>query len=130
MSSKDTKSYLDGDIPVVLWKKILPLICEPLSNLINASFEQGIFPDILKYSKITPIFKKGDRSLTNSYRPISITHNISKLMEKLVLVRLNNFFTRYNILDKNNLVSRKIVALKTPLPYSSPQYITILTIKS
>ena len=29
----------------------------------------GIFPDSLKKSKITPLFKKGDQSLLLNYRP-------------------------------------------------------------
>ena len=65
------------------------------------SFEQGIFPTPLKNSLIVPIFKKGDRSLPSSYRPISITHNLSKIMEKLVLLRLSHFFKKFNVLDEN-----------------------------
>ena len=51
--------------------------------MINRSIDSGgFFPDELKVAKITPIFKKGDRSNPGNYRPISILPTISKLYER------------------------------------------------
>jgi len=36
----------------------------------------GAFPDRLKYSEIKPIFKKGDKTQFENYRPISVTSSI------------------------------------------------------
>ena len=56
----------------------------PLANLVILSFEKGICPKPLKIVNVIPIFKKGDYLDCNNYRPISLTSNISKLLEKLI----------------------------------------------
>ena len=60
----------------------------PLANLINLSFEIGIFLKFLKIESVIPIFKKGDYLSCSNYRSISLTSNISKLIEKLIWTRL------------------------------------------
>ena len=63
-------------------------ISVPLANLINLSFETGIFPKFLKTASVILIFKKGDYFDCNNYRTISLTSNIGKLLEKLIHTRL------------------------------------------
>ena len=46
------------------------LICIPIRDIFNQSISQGIFPDDWKCSKVTPLFKQGDRDDLNNYRPI------------------------------------------------------------
>ena len=36
------------------------------------SFNQGVFPTILKTANLIPIHKKGDKLDCNNYRPISL----------------------------------------------------------
>ena len=69
-----------NSIPTKLLKVFDKTISVPLANLINLSFEKGIFPKSLKIA----IFKKGDYLDCNNYRPISLTLNISKLLKRLV----------------------------------------------
>ena len=59
---------------------------------------QGQFPTILKIAKVIPIHKKGDESVCDYYRPISLISNISKLLEKLVHERLYSFLEKENLL--------------------------------
>ena len=47
--------------------------------MINMSFNQGVFPNILKIANVIPIHKKGDKLDCNNYRPISLLSNISKI---------------------------------------------------
>ena len=76
-------------------KKILKLFkkqfSKPLSHIINLSFNQGIFPNLLKIANVIPIHKKGDKLDCNNYRPISLLSNISKIFEKCMHTRLTNF---------------------------------------
>ena len=80
--------------------KILHLIKDkisvPLSELINKSFATGCFPNICKTAKVIPIFKTESRLLCNNYRPISLLSNISKIIEKIMYQRLNNFLEETN----------------------------------
>ena len=43
-----------------------------LRDIINLSFEKGRFPSSWKCAKVTALFKQGDRTDKDNYRPISI----------------------------------------------------------
>lgn len=47
-----------------------------------------MFPQIWKNSFLTPIFKSGDKSLVENYRPICIQSSIPKVLEKLILQKI------------------------------------------
>ena len=42
----------------ILFKK--KMLCEPLIYLFQLSLEKGVFPDDLKITKVTSIYKAGD----------------------------------------------------------------------
>ena len=44
----------------------------PLANMVNLSFEQGVFLDDLKIAVLTPLYKAEDPMFFNNYRPISL----------------------------------------------------------
>ena len=72
-------------------------LSEPLSDIINLSFEKGVYFHDLKISKTIPTFKeKGSNLECNNYRPISLLSNIYKIIEKLMYTRLYNFFSLHN----------------------------------
>ena len=48
------------------------VIAAPLTQILNLSIQTRIFPDSLKNAKVTPYFKKGDKSDKTNERPISI----------------------------------------------------------
>lgn len=72
-----------------------------LSLAINGSLEAGIFPSGLKTALVVPLHKGGDVDLESSFRPISLLSTLSKLLEKLVHMRLTSFLQKYNIIDKD-----------------------------
>lgn len=80
-------------------KSIVHIIVYPLTNLLNLSINQNIYPSALKISKTIPIFKKGDKNKVSNYRPISITPLISKVFEKCLFTQLNNHVESNNILS-------------------------------
>ena len=85
------KSTGPNSIPTSILKKIKNEISIPLSVIINNSFENGIFPNLLKSEKVIPVFKNGFRLSCKNYRPISLLSNIDKIIEKLIHKRLNHF---------------------------------------
>ena len=52
----------------------------------------------LKVASLTPVHKKGDSLDCNNYRPVSLTSNLSKLIEKLVHKRFYNFLKKHKLL--------------------------------
>ena len=67
----------------------------------------GVFPSAFKVAKVTPVFKKDDPHIFSNYRPISLLPCFSKILERLIYNRLDNFLTRFNILHKNQYGFRK-----------------------
>ena len=88
---KASKSIGPSSLPTKIMKQSNDIIVSPLAELINKSFQSGIFPDIFKIAKVIPIFKSESRVLCNNYRPISLLSNISKLIEKLMHKRVYSF---------------------------------------
>ena len=58
----------------------------------------GIFPSVVKTTKVIPVHKKDSKLDCNNYRPISLSSNIEKNLEKLVYNRVAKF------LNNNNLI--------------------------
>lgn len=53
------------------------------------------------------MFKKGDPTNADNYRPISILSFFDKILEKLIEVRLSKYYTKFNILTSNQFGFRK-----------------------
>ena len=85
----------------------------PLSIIFNKYIENGSCP-IWKYSFITPIFKKGDPSRRENYRPISITSIISRVFERLITKHIKLFLLKNSLLSKHQFgfMSGKSVELQ------------------
>lgn len=60
----------------------------PLTILFNKSMSEGICPTVWKRSLVTPIFKKGNKSFVNNYRPVCLLNSYSQILEKLIHKRL------------------------------------------
>ena len=87
--------------PSSLIVKSIDFLAIPLSHIFNISVITGIFPDSLKNSIITPIFKKGSKEDPGNYRPISVTHFFAKLFEKLMKNQIMHFMSSNNLISKN-----------------------------
>ena len=88
---------LDGFSTAVI-TSVISHIANPLSDIFNHSFKTGIFPDILKHAKVTPVSKSDDK-LVKNYRPISVLPVFSKILEKLMRNTLISF-----LVEKHNLI--------------------------
>ena len=104
----DSKSSGPNSIPVRILKLLNLEISKPISTLINRSFETGVFPSVLKISKVIPIFKnKGSPLVVSNYRPISLLSNIEKIFEKTMYSRLMDFLTSSNQIYSKQFGFRK-----------------------
>ena len=98
--NKKRSSGFDNISTIILCSTI-DEIATPLAHIINQSFNTGIVSGNLKTAKVIPIFKSGDNTVLNNYRPISILPAISKVLEKLVCNRLVGFLEENDILYKH-----------------------------
>ena len=55
-------------------------------SAVNSAKSFTTFPSILKYAKVIPLYKTGQKHLVNYYRPISLLSPIAKVFEKLLYV--------------------------------------------
>lgn len=62
---------------------------------------------MLKKSIITPVYKKGDRTNSENYRPISNLCSIAKILEKALNNKIENFLTSGNLLSQKQYAHRK-----------------------
>ena len=93
-----SKSVSPYSIPTNILKLSCSVMSKPPVKLINFSFSEGTFPELLKFANVIPVFKKGDNLDYNNYRPKSLISNIGKLIEKIVHKRL------YSFLEKNYIL--------------------------
>ena len=75
---KTSKSAGYYNIPASLIKDGAEEIAAPPIHLINASLRESVFPTSEKCAKITPVYKSGERSKMDNYRPISVLPVLSK----------------------------------------------------
>ena len=87
----------DGLRPRVL-KELSSELAPILNLLFQASLHQQSLPDIWKHANVNPIYKKGDKTNTSNYRPVSLTCISCKLLEHIICSNLMQHLTRHNIL--------------------------------
>ena len=75
-------------------------LCRPLYIIFNSSLLSSNIPKIWKKSIITTIFKKGEPSNSNNYRPISITCVMCRVLERIISKQLIFYLKSNNLLTK------------------------------
>ena len=91
-------SPVHGEISFNVIKSSFGSLSKLLLHIFRLSLEEEIFPDGLKIAKVTPIFKAGDESDFDNYRPISLLSCFSKIPEKIMYKRLFNHLSEHYLL--------------------------------
>ena len=74
-------------MPAILLHKCAESLVEPLKTIMKKSLKNSDIPDLWKEAVITPIYKgKGNKTDPAQYRPISLTSQIIKLLERILRV--------------------------------------------
>ena len=89
------------DIPALVLRRAAPELATPLARLFQLCFDKGYMPAQWKTANVTPCYKKGDKHTPSNYRPISLLSIISKVMEKLISMKM------WKHLNSNDLISNK-----------------------
>ena len=103
------------NISAKIVRECADLISVSLCDLFNKSLVSGIFPDDWKCARVTPLFKEGEPSDLNNYRPISVISVIAKVFERIVYDQLYNFLTNEDIISNYQSGFRSLHSTATAL---------------
>ena len=112
--SKTKVTGLDN-ISAKLIRECAYIISGPLCDLFNKSLMSGIFADDWKCARVTPLFKQGESSDLNNYRPISVISVVAKVFERIVYDQLYNFLNSEEIISKQQSGFRSLHSTVTAL---------------
>ena len=113
ITEKATQDF--NGISTIFLKKVIRNIATPLSHIFTRSLVTGQVPQKLKIAKIIPLFKSGDRTNVDNYRPISLLNSFSKLLEKIVFKRLSIHIENNNLLSNMQFGFRREHATVHPM---------------
>ena len=90
----------DGISPRVI-KAVAAEIAGPLSRLFNCCMREGHYPECFKVAKVVPVFKAEDPTKFSNYRPVSVLPVLSQVFERILKLRLVQFFGKHQIIIPN-----------------------------
>ena len=71
----------------------------PSCMIFNKSLSTDEVPNDWKIVHVTPVFKKGTRSLAENYRPISLTYIVCKIFEPFICRAIVNYLSEHRLLN-------------------------------
>ena len=90
--------YIDG----YSIKLAAPLIEDILLHLVNLTIEFSQYPHLWKVNKVSPQYKKGDKTLGENWRPVTDIVFVSKLAEAAVYEQTEEHFSMNNLWHPNH----------------------------
>ena len=89
------------NFPAIYLKQCKSTLAKPLTMLWKKSLSEGVIPQKLKESIITPIYKGGSKSLPANYRPVALTSHLIKIFEKIIRNHLTAYLSDNNLFNMN-----------------------------
>ena len=90
--------YIDG----YSIKLAAPIIEDILIHLVNLTIDNSEFPALWKINKVSPQFKKGDKTKGENWRPVTDIVFVSKLAEAAVYDQVSEHFSANNLWHPNH----------------------------
>ena len=114
--SSPSKCCCLDPLPTWLLKEHLHLLLPPITNIVNMSLD-ATFPSSSKKSIIVPLLKKPslDAEVLKHYRPVSNLAFISKIIEKAVVLQLNDHLSTNNLFETYQSAYRRLHSTETAL---------------
>jgi hypothetical protein len=101
LSLDTSKASGPDSISAKMLKVSAKAIAPSLTRLISMSLRSKIVPQGWKDANVTPIFKKGNKSICSNYRPISLLNITAKICEKLIFRHLFNYIRDNNLITSH-----------------------------
>ena len=103
-------------MPTNVMKYFLNELLPTITQLVNQSLTQGVFPASWKQAVIRPLLKKtGLELILANYRPVSNLSFLSKLIEKATLKQFNEHVSAHNLLPANQSAYRQFHCCESSL---------------
>lgn len=96
-------------------------IIDSLVYIFNLSINNGIFPEEMKLAKVTPIYKSGEKTDCDNYRPISVISAVAKIFEKIIYIQFNDYLNNNQIISKHQSGFRTQHSTETTLLHTTNQ---------
>lgn len=103
------------ELPGKIIKSTSNTLSPIITSLCNRSLALGVFPDPLNIAVVRPIYKSGDDTDLNNYRPISVLNFLSKIFEKVAYTQLMEHLKQNNILSTCQYGFRPLRSTETAL---------------
>ena len=99
ISKSPAKSCLFDPLPTFLIKECIDILLSSITKLVNCSLQEGLVPDGLKKTVVTPLIKKALLPVEDlkNYRPVSGLSFISKLVERVFAKQLVDHIHRHGL---------------------------------
>ncbi|EFA13487.1 putative RNA-directed DNA polymerase from transposon BS-like Protein [Tribolium castaneum] len=105
--SKDTLTAGCDGIPSFLLRDCAHIFSKPLVYIFNLILQTSTFPNIWKIAHVCPVFKTGDITQIQNYRPISILCNFSKVFESIIYDRIFSSVKRFISPSQHGFVEKR-----------------------
>ena len=102
------------------------VIAPVLTHICNCSIKTSVFPSVLKVANVIPIYKNGDKFDKKMYRPISILHVVSLIVERYVNLHFKTFLEANDLLYSRQSGFRENHSCQTSLIRIIDDWITAI----
>ena len=108
-SLNEEKAPGPDDISPYLLKKCAKQLAYPLMLIFVKSLEEGQLPEQWKRASVVPIFKAGSKKSPNNYRPVSLTSQVCKVLERIIKKHVTKHLLDNNLItdEQHGFVPRK-----------------------
>lgn len=124
LKTKNSSDY--GEIHTELLKIGARYICSQLTYICNKSISAGIFPELLHYSILKPLYKKGDKTDLLNFRTVSWLTSFSKVFEKALYIRLTEHINKNNMLVGQQFGFSKTLAMDDAIFILTQEFLNAL----
>ena len=102
IANSKPKSCVLDPVPTTILKQAQEVLVGPLTDIINASLQTGVFPTAFKKGVAHPSLKKSKRNYEqySSYRPITNIAFLSKTIERVATTQTMNYLADNDLLPK------------------------------
>lgn len=99
LKNKKCSGY--DDICDEIVKKCSLPIMEPLLHIVQSSFSDGVYPKTLKISKVIPLYKKGEATDVQNFRPVANISVFAKIIEFIMDKKVREYFYKFNLFSES-----------------------------